>query len=147
MTDTLTQNQRSALMSRVKQKNTAPEVHVRKILHRHGFRFRLHDRKLPGSPDVVLPKYRTVIFVHGCLWHGHNCRRGRLPTTNADSWRTKVEKNIERDKAVIRQLESKGWNVEIVWQCEAKDLTSLVDRLRQNLLAISSTRSVAALSR
>lgn len=105
-------------MSRVKNKNTKPEIVVRSLLHQLGFRFRLHRNDLPGTPDITLPKYNTVIFVHGCFWHGHDCERGRLPKTNSKFWEAKITKNIQRDKSNIEALKEKGWNVIIIWNCE-----------------------------
>ncbi|SEP46971.1 T/G mismatch-specific endonuclease [Propionispora vibrioides] len=108
-------------MSRVKVKNTAPEIKLRSILHRHGFRFRLNRSDLPGKPDIVLPKYKTVIFVHGCFWHGHYCKRGKRPKTNEEFWNKKIDGNIKRDELNIKRLEELGWRVLVVWECEIKD--------------------------
>lgn len=109
-------------MSRIRGKDTVPELTVRKLLHRLGFRFRLHRRDIPGNPDITLPKYRTVVFVHGCYWHRHKeCDRGRsVPSTNRKFWLAKFKKNTERDTEVTNQLEAAGWRVLIVWECETK---------------------------
>ena len=126
-------------MSRVRNRNTRPEVLVRSLLHRLGFRFRLHRKDLPGTPDIVLPKYGAVIFVHGCFWHGHDCSRGKLPDTNADFWRAKIERNIVRDNEVTDQLCSQGWNVIKVWSCETTStfkLNVLGHRLVRELKAV-----------
>jgi DNA mismatch endonuclease (patch repair protein) len=120
--DTLSKSARSALMAKIKGKNTGPEMLVRKYLFSNGFRYRIHDRRYPGSPDIVLPKYRTAIFVHGCFWHGHeNCRASRLPATNIDYWQEKIEQNIERDKRKTESLEKDGWKVIIIWECKIKN--------------------------
>ena len=108
-------------MSKIKGKDTKIEVFVRKYLFSEGFRYRLNDKRLPGRPDIVLPKYKTVIFVNGCFWHGHkHCKYSQLPKTNTEFWRQKIEMNIVRDDAAFRQLEALQWNVIIVWECELK---------------------------
>lgn len=116
-------------MARVKQKNTAPELIVRRTLHSLGYRFRLHRRDLPGNPDIVLPKYKSIVLVHGCFWHGHSCPRGKRPGTNQDFWNAKLDRNIERDDEVVRSLKALGWHVLVVWECEAKDPASLSRKL------------------
>jgi DNA mismatch endonuclease (patch repair protein) len=119
-------------MSRVKNRNTRQELLVRSLLHRLGYRFRLHRSDLPGTPDIVLPKYSTVVFVNGCFWHGHDCPRGKLPQSNTDFWLAKIEKNRRRDQQAFKELEFLGWNVVIVWTCEttsAAKLTELGHRL------------------
>ena len=120
--DIFDKSKRSQLMAKVKQKNTAPEIIVRKFLFSKGFRYRINVKSLSGTPDIVLSKYKTVIFVHGCFWHGHTCRAGHLPSSNLDYWVTKIEKNIERDNSKINELEKLGWNVVVIWQCEIKAL-------------------------
>jgi DNA mismatch endonuclease (patch repair protein) len=105
-------------MSRIRSKNTKPEILLRKTLHGMGLRYRLHDRKLPGAPDLVLPKYRAVIFVHGCFWHRHGCKLTTTPSTQEDFWQAKFRANIERDRKNVRELETRGWRVLIVWECE-----------------------------
>ena len=108
-------------MSRVHSASTKPELKLRHALWQLGFRYRINDHLLPGSPDIVLPKYRTVIFVHGCFWHGHkDCKYYTVPKTNTDFWKAKVARNQERDQEVWRQLEAKGWFVIIVWECQLK---------------------------
>lgn len=108
-------------MSKIRGKDTAPEILIRKHLFSQGFRYRLHSDNLPGKPDIVLPKYRTVIFVHGCFWHGHSgCKSAKLPETNTEKWRRKISANVERDRKNIRLLEDDGWHVIIVWQCEIR---------------------------
>lgn len=106
-------------MSRVGSKNTKPELLVRSVLHRMGYRFRLHRKDLPGSPDIVLPKHRTAVFVNGCFWHQHpGCRRATVPKNNSDYWRRKLERNVERDWAARARLEEMGWKAVTLWECE-----------------------------
>ncbi|CAN5314774.1 very short patch repair endonuclease [soil metagenome] len=129
MTDVFTPEHRSRVMATVKGKNTKPELAVRRLLHQLGARFRLHRRDLPGAPDIVLPRRRLAIFVHGCFWHGHDCARGaRVPKQNRDYWLGKVGRNRARDIANRAALEASGWRVETVWECELKD--GLEDRLK-----------------
>lgn len=121
---------RSALMRRVRQKDTAPEIAVRKTLHNVGFRFRLHRRDLPGSPDIVLPRHRKVIFVHGCFWHGHEgCPRAALPKTRSEFWSDKIGRNKARDANAEARLKDLGWEVLVVWQCQTKPATELRKRV------------------
>ena len=118
MADKLTKQQRSWNMSRVKSKNTKPEITVRSILHGMGFRFRLHSGKLPGKPDIVLPKYKSVIFVHGCFWHRHKgCKRASIPATRREFWDIKFAENVKRDKKNKARLRKLGWNVLVIWEC------------------------------
>lgn len=121
-------------MSRVRSKDTAPEKRVRSFLHRNGFRFRLHVKKLPGTPDIVLPMYRTVVDVRGCFWHRHpNCRQASSPASNAEFWRRKFERNVERDRMNERRLRELGWNLIVVWECELRRsefLENLADKIR-----------------
>lgn len=120
---------RSSIMSKVPQKDSKPEIIVRKYLFSKGFRYRTNVKKLSGSPDIVLSKYRTVIFVHGCFWHGHTCRAGHLPSSNLDYWTTKIAKNIERDSRKNIELKKLGWNIIIVWQCELRNVKVREQRL------------------
>ena len=114
--------QRSKNMAAIKSKNTKPEIKVRKVLHSMGYRFRLHSKNLPGSPDIVLPKYKTVIFVHGCFWHRHqNCKYASTPKTRQEFWNKKFNENINRDKINQENLSSKGWKIIIIWECEIKN--------------------------
>lgn len=117
-------------MQAVKSKNTEPEVRVRRLLHAMGYRFRLHRKDLPGKPDIVLPKYRKAIFVHGCFWHAHGCPKGQPPKSRPDYWLPKLAQNVKRDRTKMEQLESLGWRVLVVWQCETKGIDALAERLR-----------------
>lgn len=113
---------RSRIMKAVGQKNTRPEMIVRRILHALGYRFRLHRRDLPGSPDIVLPKHRTAIFVHGCFWHRHpGCKKTTTPKTRQEYWLTKFEANIERDRRKVKELEALGWKAAVIWECETEN--------------------------
>ncbi len=132
--DRHTPEQRKRNMSAVKSKNTKPEILVRKALHAMGYRFRLHVKELPGKPDIVLPKYKTVIFVNGCFWHRHEgCKYASTPTTNVDFWEAKFKENTTRDKQKTVLLESDGWKVVVLWTCEIKKEDELKARL-QSLL-------------
>lgn len=124
--DKLAPEFRSEIMSRVRSRNTSPERRVRSLLHSLGFRFRLHKKDLPGKPDIVLPKYRTCIFVHGCFWHQHpGCKRATVPSTRREFWAEKFQKNRARDNIVESQLISAGWRVVVVWECQTKDVEML----------------------
>jgi len=126
MTDNLTKEKRSWNMSRIKGKNTKPELFVRSMLHSMGCRFRIHKKDLPGQPDIVLAKYKTVIFINGCFWHQHEkCRRSNIPKTNKDYWIPKLKRVKERDKENHKALESAGWKVLVVWECMLKDTENL----------------------
>ncbi|WP_307756510.1 DNA mismatch endonuclease Vsr [uncultured Alistipes sp.] len=110
---------RSKMMSKIRSTNTKPEIKLRKFLFSEGFRYRINDKKLPGKPDIVLAKYKTVIFVHGCFWHEHKgCRRSHIPKSNEQYWIDKIAGNVKRDKARIKELQDSGWNVLIAWECE-----------------------------
>jgi DNA mismatch endonuclease, patch repair protein len=131
MTDVFTPAKRSAVMARVKGKNTKPELVVRRLLWRLGGRYRLHRRDLPGAPDIVLAGRGLVVFVHGCFWHGHDCARGaRAPKANRDYWQAKVGRNRTRDVETRARLEAGGWRVEVVWECDLKNAAELEARLR-----------------
>lgn len=137
MADNLTAEQRKKNMSAIKSRHTKPEIIVRSTLHRLGFRFRLHDKKLPGKPDVILPKYKTVIFVHGCFWHQHKgCKRSTIPKSNTDYWIPKLTANVARDSLHKANLEKIGWSVVVIWECETKktnDLTKRINIILKNL--------------
>ena len=136
--DTLTVQQRHRCMSSIRSTSTRPEAKLRKALWRRGLRYKMNDRSLPGSPDIVLPKYRSIIFIHGCFWHGHKgCKNYTVPKTNTDFWVAKVARNQERDQEVWRHLEAKGWSVIIVWECELKKkcFEETVNRVENEILA------------
>ncbi len=138
MSDVLTPAQRSLCMSHIRSRDTEPERVVRSLLHQLGFRYRLHSRDLPGKPDIVFLGARKVIFVHGCFWHMHRCKYGRVvPKTNADFWRTKRESNVARDRRNITALRKHGWTVLVVWECQTKDMDRLAVRLRESLASNS----------
>lgn len=141
MPDIFAPEKRHEIMQNVKAKNTAPEIKLRSLLHKNGFRFRVNRKDLPGKPDIVLPKYRAVIFVHGCFWHGHDCPRGQRPQTNADFWNQKIDRNVIRDKSDVSLLESLGWRVLIVWECEIKKKNEavLLSRVKEFLLHSTNT--------
>ena len=137
MSDVLSPEQRHRNMAAIHSVDTKPEITLRHELWRRGFRYRVNDRRLPGSPDIVLPKYRTVVFVHGCFWHGHmGCSKYKVPKTNTDFWTAKVARNQERDQEVWRKLEAKGWAVIIVWECELEKarLAETIDRVSSEIL-------------
>ena len=120
--DHLTKKRRSWNMSRIRNKNTKPEIAVRSFLHRNGFRFRLHSRNLPGTPDIILPKYRTVIFVHGCFWHRHRgCKDATMPKSNTEFWEEKFSGTVIRDAQKKDSLIELGWSVIVIWECEIKN--------------------------
>ena len=133
--DSLTPEQRSAQMSRIRGSNTKLEVLVRKGLHARGLRYRLGGAKLPGRPDIVLPKYRTVVFVHGCFWHGHDCPLYRLPKTRPEFWADKIGKNRARDQRVTSELEAMSWRVLTVWECSLRGKTAIEQASFLNHLA------------
>ena len=134
MTDVFPIEKRSWIMSRVKGRDTKPEVLVRSFVHRMGYRFRVHRRELPGNPDIVLARHRKVIFVHGCFWHGHKgCSRSRRPTTNENFWNNKLNGNIKRDRLNCRELRRMRWKVLVVWECETKASELLLGKLERFL--------------
>ena len=137
MTDIFSKDKRSSIMAKISGKNTMPEILVRKYLFAHGFRFRVNDKRFPGTPDIVLPKYKTIIFVNGCFWHGHeNCKAAHLPDSNKYYWENKIAKNIERDKKVQNQLSRMGYRIFIIWECQLKPkrlettLSQLIDDIK-----------------
>jgi DNA mismatch endonuclease, patch repair protein len=135
MVDVFTSEKRSQIMSSIKSKDTKPEMIVRKLLHSMGYRFRLHRKDLPGTPDIILPKYRVAIFVNGCFWHGHeNCPNSSMPKTNKEFWDEKIKKNKQRDQKNIEKLIDQGWKPIIIWSCELKDKSELMNKLQKTLI-------------
>lgn len=136
MTDTFSSEKRSEIMSKISAKETKPEILVRKFLFANGLRYRKNVKSLPGSPDIVLPKYKTIVFVHGCFWHGHDCKAAKLPETRKEFWTDKIGKNKQRDQNNYEKLLSEGWKVLIVWQCTLKNKTLQSERLEKLVLEI-----------
>lgn len=134
MVDIISKEKRSWNMSRIKGKDTKPELIVRSLLHRMGYRFRLHRKDLPGKPDIVLPKYRTVIFVHGCFWHRHKgCKYAYKPKSRVDFWQKKFKENVERDSKKQANLKKAGWKVITIWECEISKLSELEKKIKKEL--------------
>jgi len=138
MTDIVSEQQRSYIMSRVSSKDTRPELLVRSFLHRLGFRFRIHSKKLPGRPDLVLTKHQAVVFVHGCFWHRHRgCAKATMPATRVKFWREKFERNVSRDLANQTKLQDLGWRVIVLWECEIATIAARENRLARLMFEIS----------
>jgi len=132
--DVFSKNKRSWIMSRIKGRDTKPELEIRSLVHKMGFRFRLADRTLPGNPDLRLPRLKKVIFVHGCFWHGHkNCSRAKLPLSNVQFWEEKIEKNKQRDHQNIIVLKKLGWQSLLIWQCELKNHLKVKSKIEKFL--------------
>lgn len=131
--DNLTPEQRSAQMGLVRSTDTKPEMLVRRLVHAMGYRYRLHRRDLPGVPDLVFRPKQRVIFVHGCFWHGHNCRLGRMPKSRVDYWGDKISRNKERDATNLRKLHGMRWKCLILWECQLPDRDALADRVKRFL--------------
>jgi DNA mismatch endonuclease (patch repair protein) len=141
MTDIVSKEVRSKMMSGIRGKNTKPEIQVRSLLHKMGYRFRLHRKDLPGKPDIVLPKYKAVVFVNGCFWHRHSgCRYAYTPKSRIAFWEEKFSKNIERDKDAQTKLENLNWKVLTVWGCETSDVPALMAKLELFLTGYSRSR-------
>jgi DNA mismatch endonuclease (patch repair protein) len=139
MVDRISKEHRSWNMSRIRGHDTGPERIVRSMLHRMGYRFRLNRKDLIGKPDIVLPKYKTVVFVHGCYWHRHHgCKFAYTPKSNKDFWNNKFKSNVKRDRHVKTELQKQGWRVIIIWECETRSLESLSDRIAGELKLIQS---------
>jgi DNA mismatch endonuclease (patch repair protein) len=134
MADNLTAEQRKRNMTAIKSRHTKPEIIVRSIVHRLGFRFRLHDKKLIGKPDIVLPRHKKIVLVHGCFWHMHDCKRGIVtPKTNVEYWQNKRFRNVERDKLNLKAYNEAGYKVLTIWECETRDTETLENKLRSFL--------------
>ena len=136
MSDIFSSQKRSDIMSKISGKNTKPEILVRKFLFSKGFRYRSNVKTLPGKPDIVLPKYKTVIFINGCFWHGHNCKKGKLPSSNIDFWKEKISNNKSRDDKNSDLLVKLGWKVIIIWQCEISKIDNrikILNKLLENI--------------
>ena len=137
MTDRITPERRSWNMSRIRGKDTRPELAVRSALHRMGYRFRLHRKDLPGKPDIVLPRYKTAVFVHGCFWHRHpRCRLAYVPKTRTDFWTEKFSENVRRDRKNKSALKKLDWRVIVIWECETKNKDHLSDHLRRCFVVV-----------
>lgn len=143
MADRVSTRTRSKIMASVGSRDTGPEIVLRKALHRLGFRYRTHYRSLPGSPDIAFPRLRKVIFVHGCFWHGHRCRWGKLPKSKTDYWAAKFAANRNRDRRVLRAVRQLGWKALVVWQCEIRDLPRLLPQAVNVCWTMRETRSCA----
>ena len=132
MADVLTKKQRHYNMSQIRSKNTKPEEIVRKYLFKEGFRYRKNDKRYPGKPDIVLPKYKTIVFIHGCFWHQHpGCKAARIPDTNAEFWKEKFTRNILRDQQEQEMLQLAGWHVIVIWECEISTIKKREQRLNE----------------
>ena len=143
MADTMTKQQRHDCMAAVKGKDTKPEMLVRRFLHGRGFRYGLHNKNLPGSPDIVLRRFKTVIFVHGCFWHGHeDCKYYRLPKSNIEFWQTKIDRNRTRDKRDIQALHELGWRVIVIWECQLKTEDLRTHTLQQLAESLNEAYSI-----
>ncbi|WP_124336434.1 very short patch repair endonuclease [Pseudomonas chlororaphis] len=141
--DIVDQATRSRMMAGIKGKDTRPELVVRRFLHAHGYRFRLHRRDLPGKPDIILPRLKVCIFVHGCFWHRHaGCRYAVLPKTRVDFWTEKLESNVDRDRKALQELDRAGWRVFTVWECELKTPEAALPALLKCLRALESPKSM-----
>jgi len=139
LTDIYDEYRRSEIMGRISSRNTLPEVRVRSVLHRMGFRFRLHRKDLPGKPDVVLPKWRVVVLVHGCFWHGHeNCCEGHMPKSNSAYWEPKLARNRQRDVENAAKLEQLGWRRIVIWECQTYSLKKIEERIREAMVLAPS---------
>jgi DNA mismatch endonuclease (patch repair protein) len=141
MADHLTPEARSANMRAVRRRDTEAEMKVRRLLHRLGYRYRLQASDLPGKPDIVFRGRRLAVFVHGCFWHGHDCRRGRLPASRVDFWRARIKRNRNRDERALDALQVAGWQSLVIWECELRNMVGLENRLRSLLGSASPTFS------
>ena len=138
MSDVFSKSKRSEIMSKVHNRNTKPEIKVRKYLFSKGFRYRLHDGRIPGTPDIYLPKYKTVIFINGCFWHGHReCKYSKLPSSNSVYWQNKIDNNIKRDLLNVSLCQNKGLNVIVIWTCQIrkKDISSFMNLIINKIIS------------
>lgn len=143
MMDIISAKRRSEIMARIGSRNTAPELAVRRMAHRLGLRFRLHRKDLPGCPDLVFPRYRLALFVHGCFWHRHSCcPNSTSPKTRPEFWAAKFSANVERDKKATAELRTRGWKVEVIWECEAENPNRLDQRLNQIIRSLNIPASI-----
>lgn len=133
MTDVVDSATRSRMMSGIRARNTKPEILIRSLLHRQGFRFRLHARELPGKPDIVLPRFHAVIFVHGCFWHGHDCPFFKWPSTRPEFWRDKIGRNQTNDRKAMDALQANGWRIGVVWECALRGKNRDVEGVAQKM--------------
>lgn len=133
MVDIVDQATRSRMMSGIRGRNTKPEILIRSLLHRQGFRFRLHKQDLPGKPDIVLPRFHAVVLVHGCFWHGHNCTLFKWPGTRTEFWREKIGRNQKNDQAVVNALHANGWRIGIIWECSIRGKNKDIERVARKL--------------
>ena len=139
MTDRFSPQQRSAIMARIRSRDTAIELRIRRLLHRSGYRYKVNVKELPGTPDLVFTKKKKVIFVHGCFWHGHkDCKRATLPASRIEFWSAKILRNKERDAHALHQLQEQGWTALVLWECELRDETKLGARLKTFLGGVRS---------
>lgn len=136
MADIYTKEKRSQIMASISGENTKPEILVRSSLFKEGFRFRKNVKTLLGKPDIVLPKYKTVIFIHGCFWHGHSCKRASYPSSNVEFWKKKIQNNIVRDKRVKNELRKEGWKILTIWNCELKNKKVFVNTMKKLIIKL-----------
>jgi len=137
MADRISKEHRSWNMSRIRSTNTRPELIVRLLLHKMGYRFRLHRKDLPAKPDIVIPKFKTVIFVHGCFWHKHKrCVDGHIPASNRNYWKSKIDSNVKRDKKNLKELKKMGWSVLVIWECQCKNANKIINIIESHMLPI-----------
>lgn len=142
MADVFTKKKRSDIMSKIRAKNTKPELLVRQFLFSKGFRYRLHQNALPGKPDIILKKYKTIIFVNGCFWHGHkNCKKSILPTSNITFWKEKIQANIDRDKKSKRSLKKLGWSIFTIWECDIENKMALTKTMNKLLKYLNDIKA------